>query len=204
MKTTIKKVVLTVAAVSCFTFANSQKIAHVSFDSLLSLMPETKTATEAAQNYLKGLEQELVAMQTEFDSKYKEYQEKAAGMSDLIKQSKESDLQQLQTRIQEFQRQAEMDYKRKQAELTMPIVEKAKKGIEMVAKEGGYKYVLDTSIERTSVLYSEATDDILAAVKKKLDSMPAAVIPGSTPPGTGGIKPLPPAGNKAPAQKGGK
>lgn len=205
MKTTIKKVVFTVAAVGCFTFANSQKIAHVSFDSLLSLMPETKTATEAAQNYLKGLEQELVAMQTEFESKYKEYQEKSTGMSDLIKQSKESDLQQLQTRIQEFQRQAEMDYKRKQAELTTPIVEKAKKGIEMVAKEGGYKYVLDTSIERTSVLYSEASDDILASVKKKLDSMPPAVIPGSAPPGTGGVKPLPPGGGtKPPAQKGGK
>jgi outer membrane protein len=204
MKTTIKKAVLTVAAVGCFTFANSQKIAHISFDSILSLMPETKTATEAAQNYLKGLEQELVAMQSEFESKYKEYQEKSPGMSDLIKQSKESDLQQLQTRIQEFQRQAEMDYKRKQAELTFPIVEKAKKGIEAVAKEGGYKYVLDTSTERTSVLYSEAADDILAAVKKKLDTMPAAVIPGSAPQGTGGIKPMPQGGNKPPAPKGGK
>lgn len=205
MKTTIKKVVLTVAAIGCLSFAQAQKIAHLSFDSLLSLMPETKTATEAAQNYLKGLEQELVAMQTEFESKYKEYSEKEAGMSELVKQSKQSDLQQLQTRIQEFQRQAEMDYKRKQAELTMPIIEKAKKGIEMVAKEGGYKYVLDTSEERTSVLYSEASDDILSAVKKKLDSMPAAAIPGATPQGTGGIKPMPQGGGaKPPAPKGTK
>jgi outer membrane protein len=208
MNTSIKKAALTLAAFGCITFAHSQKIAHLSFDSLLSLMPETKTATEAAQNYLKGLEQELVAMQTEFESKYKEYTEKEAGMSDLIKQSKQSDLQQLQTRIQDFQRQAEMDYKRKQTELTNPIVEKAKKGIEMVAKEAGYKYVLDTSPERTSVLYNETADDILMAVKKKLDSMPAATIPGaSATPGTGGIKP-PPAntGNKPtpPAPKGGK
>lgn len=146
-------------------------------------------------------------MQNEFESKYKEYEEKVAGMSDLIKQSKQADLQQLQNRIQDFQRQAEMDYKRKQAELTTPIVEKAKKGIEAVAKEMGYKYVLDTSIERTSVLYNEAADDILSAVKKKLDSMPAAVIPGSAPAGTGGIKPTPaPGGSKQapPPGKGGK
>jgi outer membrane protein len=203
MKTTIKKTLLTVAAIGCLGFAQAQKIAHLSFDSLISLMPETKTASESAQTYLKGLEQELVAMQTEFEGKYKDYQEKEPGMSDIVKQSKQGDLQQLQTRIQEFQRQAETDYKRKQAELTMPIIDKAKKGIEAVAKEGGYKYVLDTSTERTSVLYHESSDDILSAVKKKLDSMPLAAVPGATPPGTGGIKP-PPGGNKPPAPKGGK
>jgi len=192
MNTKMKRVALLVAAIGCFTFAKAQKTAHLSFDSLISLMPETKTATDAAQNYLKGLEQELVAMQGEFESKYKDYLEKEQGMSDLLKKNKQEDLQQLQTRIQDFQRQAEQDYKRKQAELTAPIMEKAKKGIEAVAKESGYKYVLDTSPQSTAVLYSESGDDILNAVKKKLDSMPLATIPGVAPQNTGGIKPPPP------------
>lgn len=205
MNTTIKKATLVVAALLCLNIAKAQKIAHLSFDSLVSLMPETKTATEAAQNFLKGLEQELVAMQTELDSKYKDYLEKEAGMSEMIKKNKQEDLQQLQNRIQEFQRQAENEYKRKQAELTAPIMEKAKKGIEAAAKEGGYKYVLDTSIQNTTVLYSESSDDILAAVKKKLDAMPLATIPGVAPAGTGGIKTPPPAqGGKAPTGKPGK
>jgi outer membrane protein len=201
MNRKMKKLALFVAAMGCLTFATAQKTAHLSFDSLISLMPETKTATDAAQNYLKGLEQELVAMQGEFESKYKDYLEKEAGMSDLLKKNKQEDLQQLQTRIQDFQRQAEQDYKRKQAELTAPIMEKAKKGIEAVAKESGYKYVLDTSPQNTAVLYSESGDDILNAVKKKLDSMPLATIPGVAPQNTGGIKPPPP--NKA-SNKGGK
>lgn len=199
MSTTFKKVVLSIAAVSCLTLGHAQKIAHLSFDSLISLMPETKTATEAAQTFFKGLEQESLAMQTEFEKKYKDYMEIESTLSDLLKKNKQEDLQQLQTRIGDFQRQAEMEYKRKTAELTAPIMEKAKKGIEAVAKEGGYKYVLDTSTERTSVLYSEASDDILAAVKKKLDSMPLAAIPGTVPPGTGGVKA--PQGNKPPAPK---
>jgi outer membrane protein len=188
----------------CLTLANGQKIAHLSFDSLITLMPETKTATDAAQNYLKGLEQELVAMQSEFESKYKDYLEKEPGMGDLLKKNKQEDLQQLQTRIQDFQRQAEQEYKRKQAELTAPIMEKAKKGIEAVAKDGGYKYVLDTSPQNTAVLYSEQGDDILNTVKKKLDTMPLATIPGIAPQGTGGIKPPPQntGGNKPPAPKG--
>jgi outer membrane protein len=188
MTITLKKSLLAVAAVCCVTFSQAQKIAHLSFDSLVTLMPETKIATEAAQNYYKGLEQEVLAMQTELENKYKDYLEKEAGMSDLLKKNKQEDLQQLQNRIQEFQRQAEMDVKRKQAELTEPIFEKAKKAIELVAKEAGYKYVLDTSIQNTSVLYSETSDDILMLVKKKLDSMPAAVIPGVKPENTGGIK----------------
>ena len=72
MKTSIKKTALIIGAIGCLTFGHAQKTAHLSFDSLISLMPETKTATEAAQNFLKGLEQELIAMQTEMDNKYKD------------------------------------------------------------------------------------------------------------------------------------
>ncbi len=166
----------------------AQKIAHLNYDSLVSGMPETKIATDAAQTFLKGMEQELLAMQGELDAKYKEYLEKEQGMNELVKKSKQEDLQQLQNRIQEFQRQAETEYKRKQAELTLPIMEKAKKAIEMVAKEGAFKYILDTSPQTGMVLYSESSDDIMSLVKKKLETMPPANIPGSKAAGTDGVK----------------
>lgn len=175
----IKKTIYIAALICSFSFVQAQKIAHLNLDSLISLMPETKVASEAANSYLKGLEQELVAMNTEFEGKYKDYTEKEAGMNELLKKNKQEDLQQLQTRIQDFQRKAEVDFRQKQAELTAPILQKAKKGIDMVAKEGGYRYVLDTSPGRSSVLYSENADDIILTVKKKLDTMPAAAIPGS-------------------------
>ena len=204
-KLSIKKTLLILAATGAFSFLNAQKIAHLSFDSLVGLMPETKTATEAAQIYLKGLEQEIVAMQTEFESKYKDYMEKEATMGDLLKKNKQEDLQQLQKRIEDFKTQAGQDYQRKQAELTAPIIAKAKKGIEAVAKEGGYKYVLDVSLQSTSVLYSEPSDDILASVRKKLETMPLAVIPGTNNPANNGNKSMPvPAPNKNNGSKGGK
>ncbi|MBA2613244.1 MAG: OmpH family outer membrane protein [Bacteroidetes bacterium] len=192
MKSTVKKVALIIAASGLFSVASAQKIAHLSLDSLISLMPETKVAKETAQNYLKGIDAESISMQTELETKYKDYMDKQTTMSDLVKKTKEDELNQLQRRIEDFKQQAQQDYQRKTAELTAPIMDKAKKGIEAVAKEGSYKYVLDTS--GGSVLYSEASEDILSAVKKKLDSMPAAVIPGATNP-TGGIK-TPPGGGK--------
>jgi outer membrane protein len=198
-KQTFTRVALIIAAVGLFSFAKAQKIAHLSLDSLISLMPETKIAKETAQNYLKGIDAESISMQNELEAKYKKYIEDQATMSDLVRKTKEDELNQLQRRIEEFKQQAQQDYQRKTAELTSPIMDKAKKGIEAVAKEGGYKYILDTSAG--SVLYSEPSDDVLMAVKKKLDSMPAAVIPGATNP-TGGIKTPPQGGGKTPVKSG--
>lgn len=163
---------------------NAQKVAHLNYDSLINLMPETKTASEAANNYLKGLESELKNMQAELESKYKDYQTKEPGMSEFLKKTKQEDLQQLQKRIQDFQQKAEADFRVRQTELTTPILIKAKKGIEMAAKEGGFRYVVDTSPGRTSILFSEPGDDLLRAVKKKLDAMPLAIIPGTLQPET--------------------
>lgn len=203
-KQTFTRVALIIAAVGLFSFAKAQKIAHLSLDSLISLMPETKIAKETAQNYLKGIDAESISMQNELEAKYKKYLEDQATMSDLVRKTKEDELNQLQRRIEDFKQQAQQDYQRKTAELTSPIMDKAKKGIEAVAKEGGYKYILDTSAG--SVLYSEASDDVLMAVKKKLDSMPAAVIPGATNT-TGGIKTPPQGGGNGGTKtppKGGK
>lgn len=179
MKKFIKSVALIAFTIGTVAFANAQKIAHLELDSLISIMPETKTAQDVAQKYLKDLESMVASMQSELENKYQAYMKDEAGMSDLVKKTKQDELQALNKRIEDFRMQAQEDYQRKYAELSKPIYDKAKKAIETVAKEGGYKYVLDTSAG--NVLYSESTDDILQLVKKKMDSMPAAVIPGSQP-----------------------
>ena len=175
----MKKAALMMFAVGALTTASAQKVAHLSLDSLSNLMPETKVAKGVAETYFNDLKKTAGAMEEEFQKKYNDYLQGEATMSELVKKTKQDELQSLQTRIQDFNQQAQMDYQKKSAELTAPIMEKAKKAIEAVAKESGYKYVLDTSAG--NILYSEASEDILMLVKKKLDSMPAAVIPGATP-----------------------
>ncbi len=145
---------------------NAQKIAHLRVDSLLTLMPEAKKAETLAQDFLKQFEKEIASMNTEFQTKYGDYMANQATYSDLIRKNKEEELQMLQQRIEAFKEQAQ------------PIYDKAKKAIDAVAKENGYKYVLDTS--SGVVLYSEPTEDILQLVKKKLDTMPEVNLPGST------------------------
>jgi outer membrane protein len=166
MKNIAKLVVVSaVVLMSSFT-ANAQKIAHIDLDSLISIMPESKTAQQSVQDYAKQLEQQVVAMQTELQTKYEEYQKVAPDLAPIIKANKEKELNDLNQRIQDFQQQAQADYQNKSAELSKPVYDKAKKAIDQVAKENGYKYVLDTSTGL--VLYTEPTEDIIGLVVKKL------------------------------------
>jgi outer membrane protein len=166
MKNIAKKAVVGVVMIASSFAANAQKIAHVSLDSLISIMPESKTAQQSVQAYAKQLEQQVTVMQTELQTKYTEFQEKSKDLAEVVRASKEKELQDLQQRIQEFQQQAQSDYQKKTAELSKPVYDKAKKAIDAVAKENGYRYALDTS--SGLVLFSEPADDIIALVIKKL------------------------------------
>lgn len=173
MKNILKLTFLGMILMMGATHANAQKVAHISLDSLISLMPESKTAQQSVQNYGKQLEQQVSAMQQELQAKYTEYQEKAKDMAEVVRASKEKELNDLNTRISEFQQQAQVDYQKKTAELSKPVYDKAKAAIDQVAKENGYKYALDTSTGL--VLYSDPADDILVLVAKKLGiTVPAA------------------------------
>ena len=177
MKKIVKSIAIVALTVGSVVVAQAQKIAHLQLDSLIAMMPETKIAQELAQTYLKDLEKQVGTMETELQTKYQSYMADATGMSDLVKQTKEKELQDLNKRIEDFKASAQQDYQARYAQMSKPIFDKAKKGIEVVAKESGYKYIMDTSTG--TVLYSEASDDVLMLVKKKLDTMPAAVIPGT-------------------------
>ena len=105
-------------------------------------------------------------MQNELEQRYNDYMAKKDQMSDLIRQTKERELQDMGARIQEFQENAEKKLQDRQQEVLKPIIDRAKKAIEDVAKENGYTYIFDTSVG--ALLYQQDSEDILPLVKKKL------------------------------------
>ncbi len=165
MKSILKPfLVALVVSSSIVTFA--QKNAFINLDSLLSIMPEMAEAKKASADHYKQLESTLTSMQKELNDKLNEYQTNEKNLTDLIKQTKQKELQDLDQRIKDFQVQAQTDFQQKNDELTKPINEKAKKAIEKVAKAKGYKMVLDSSIG--ALLYTDPSDDIFNAVKAEL------------------------------------
>jgi outer membrane protein len=106
-------------------------------------------------------------MQTELESKQTDYQTNSSTWSDLIKKTKEAEMQDLQQRMEKFQTSAQEALQKKQTELLQPIIDKAKKAIEAVGKEEGFTYIFDSALG--SLLYTGGGEDLMPAVKKKLN-----------------------------------
>ncbi|MCX6283620.1 MAG: OmpH family outer membrane protein, partial [Bacteroidetes bacterium] len=165
MKNLVKTLAV-VAIVFCMSaIAQAQnpiKIGHIEFNTLLQAMPGIDSVKIKLQVYQKTLTDQMDAMKSEFENKYMDYQSQSATMSDLIKQTKEKELQDLQARIDAFQQKAQTDMQSKQQELVQPFIDKAKAAVREIAKDNKYTYILN-AIEDV-VLYSEAGDDIMPLV----------------------------------------
>ncbi len=142
------------------------KIGHINSAELLSLMPERKVAAARMDSITKEAEKHLQEMMVEYRSEQEKFQASGPGMSELVRKDAEEKINGLATRIQSFQQQAQESLQADESKLIEPIITKAKKAIEQVAKENGYNYVLDTSVG--AVLYWEESDNLIALVKKKL------------------------------------
>jgi outer membrane protein len=180
----MKKLIL-IASLGLMMISNSgfaQKTGYVNLNDLLLLMPERKKAETDIQEYAKQLDGQMKTMSAEYEGKVSDYQSKEALMTEPVRLDKQKELVDLEDRIKQFQQTAQESLQKKQNELLEPMVKKAKKAIEDVAKESGYKQVLDTS--SGSVLYNDPADDILNLVKKKLNlgAEAANPAPGSSAP----------------------
>lgn len=142
------------------------KFGHINSSELLGLMPERKVAAAKMDSITKDVQKQLEEMMTEYRTKQEKYSAEASKMSELLKKDKEEELGNLANRIQNFQQQAQTTLEEEEQILINPIIDKAKKAIEEVAKENGYTYIFDTSVG--AVIYWEESDNVLSLVKNKL------------------------------------
>lgn len=159
-------VVLTIT-VSSITAQTKQKFGHINSDELLRMMPGIDSIQIKLQNYKSAIESQIKTMQTEYDSKLNDYMANEAKLSDLLKKTKVEEIKDLEARMQAFATQAQESMQDEQEKLLQPVLTKAKKAIEDVAKENGYTYIFD-SVAAGVLLYASPSDDILNMVKTKL------------------------------------
>lgn len=167
MKKVLLALIIVVSVFATDAYSQKSKFGHINSNDLLAIMPERAEAQNQLQNFSKELEDQLVMMNQEFQTKYQDYMSKQDSMSVSIRQMKEEELQSLQQRIQSFQQTAQQDLQKKEQELLQPIIDKAKEAIKEVAKEKSYTWVFDTSIG-SLIVWPEESDNLMDAVKTKL------------------------------------
>ncbi len=126
-------------------------------------MPETKALNAELEKLGKTYEAELKAENDAFEAKLKKYDAEAASQTDEVNQSRRAEVQNDQQSLYQASQIAREDIGKKRDEKLKPILEKAKKAIDDVAKANGYKYVLEAS----TLVVANGTD-ILPLVKTKL------------------------------------
>lgn len=144
------------------------KLGHVNKQEILTLMPETDSAQKKLDKVAKDLQDQMEKMQVEFNKKYEDYMANASNWSELIRNTKETELQEMNQRIQNFQNVAQQDIQQQQAKLFKPILDKLNTAISDVAKEGKFTYIFDISQGSFVVFQSADSQDITPLVKKKL------------------------------------
>lgn len=143
------------------------KFGHINSQELMAIMPERDSAQAVLESFALKLENQLDAMQVEYNKKLQEYMAERDDLTEIIMQAKEQELNDLQTRIQGFQTNAQQEMQKRQGELMQPIVEKAQNAIQSVARENGFIYIFDVSVG-SLVYFSEESVDILPLVKELL------------------------------------
>lgn len=141
------------------------KLGHIDAQELFKIMPEVDSAQKVLQAEQEEAENMFKTMQTEMQNLYAEYQSKKDQMSELIRQTKEAELQDKSNRLQQFQESASKKLQEHSDALTAPIQEKIKNAIAKVAKANGYTYIFNVGVGAT--LY-EGGDDVMPLVKKEL------------------------------------
>ena len=164
-----KLLVIALAAFASLTLS-AQTIGRVNFNELVMLMPEMDAAREAIAASQKEAEETYSAMLEEYQSKANQYQQKQATWTAAIRESKEKELYDIQTRIQEFQQNISQELQQQQSQLTAPIQEKANKAVTEIAKAKGITVLFDVS---QAIYFDESKVVDLTPEARKALNIPA-------------------------------
>ena len=159
--------ILAVGILSMAFVLHAQKFGHVTSELLLQAMPEYDSAQAELAELQSHYELEIERIQVEINKKIEEFNQGEAAMSDLIKEAKASEIQELQMRLQNFSQTAQQDLQQQGMRVIQPVMEKAREAINEVAREHGLIYVFDLS-QGNPVYTSEESLDMVPLVKAKL------------------------------------
>jgi outer membrane protein len=149
-----------------FNTVQAQSVAHIDSEKLLMAMPETKAMETELKKVQQTYADEYNSQATALQAKLKKYDTEAPTQTDAKNEERRVEVQQLQQKIQKYGQTAEQEIQKKRFDLLKPIVEKAQKAVQDVAKAKGVKYVFDSSPGKGLIVFEG--EDLMPAVKTKL------------------------------------
>ena len=151
----MKKIILiaVMAVMSVAASAQNLKFGYVNFNEIVMLMPEMDAARATMEENQKTNEEILMSMYQEYQTKMQDYQAKAATWTSAIRESKEKELMDIESRLQQTQQSLQQEM---QQMLQAPVMEKAQNTVIELAKAKGLAFVF----EESSLLYIDPAQGV--------------------------------------------
>lgn len=170
MKNTMKWLLLAAFAMAAMSVSAQQKpikLGHIESSKLIAAMPEMAEAQKTLQTKQEEVQKESQNLRDQYQKLITDYTQNQKTYSDIIRASKEQEINELGQRIQKFEELAMNELQKSRDEILQPVMDKATNAIKEVAKENGFTYIFD--MNSGAIIYaSETSEDILPLVKKKL------------------------------------
>lgn len=164
----LKVIVIVVAfTLSGKAVAQDLKFGHINIQELVAQLPEKLAADKTLQDEATKLQNQLQVMQSDLEKRYTEYMSQRDTLPDLIRATKEKEIQDQDQRLQQYSQMAQQSLGQKEQELLQPIILKVQKAIEQVGQEQGLIYIFDISTQ-VVVYHSPTSIDCAEFVKAKL------------------------------------
>lgn len=162
----MKKILLLAISVLAITFTTNaqKKMGYLNTSELIQTMPETKKIQEDLEKYYAQLDNEFKILVEEYQAKVKKYEDEAPKLTESMKEVKIKEIRSMEQSIQEFREGTQAKLMKKEDELSKPVMDKIKKAIEDVGKEGNYDYIFNAA----SLEYAKDGENITNQVKAKL------------------------------------
>lgn len=159
-------VMLMLAPMSIF----AQKFAHFNMSNILPEMEDYKAASAEVQKVGQQYQEELERLQKEYQTKVEEFKKlsEEGKTAQAILESKATDLQKMEQSIQDFYQASQQDMQKQQQEKMEPIQAKIQAAIKKIAENGGYVYVVDSSIGAITFINEALSTDVTAQLKAEL------------------------------------
>lgn len=164
---TMKRVTLLLGILFVALAVQAQKFGHITSEQLLQQMPEYDSAQAKVEDLRSQYDLEIERLQVEINKKIEEYNNAEATMTNLIREAKASEIQEMQMRLQNFAQTAQQDLQQQSMAFIQPVMDKARKAIDAVAKAQGLLYVFDLS-QGNPVYTGPESVDLLPLVKAEL------------------------------------
>ena len=162
----IKRILVAVVLFATSFTTQAQSVAHINSEALVSAMPDTKAMQDQMKVLGQNYDTEYKAQAQALQAKLQKYQTEAATKTNEENEKRQQEVAEIKQKLDLYLRSAQDELQKKEMDLLKPIIEKAQKAIQDVAREKGIKYVLDSAPGKGLIVFEG--EDLLPAVKAKL------------------------------------